>query len=109
MNLFLINQIKAPKGDNIAYRLYEKSNKKNPCFAVKFAKMGNLIERDLNKIFLVVPDVDQIYSSRIIQTFIRMDAFISDYQLFETLRAFVIRKDLKKQSKDFMNKWFVLS
>lgn len=86
-------------------KMYEKSNKKELCILLMNNGMGNLLKRNVNKIFLLIPDEGQLAISRGIQTLLRKDTFINSFEFCKTLRAFIIRKDMDKQLKAFINVW----
>ena len=96
--------IHAVKGSFEA-RMYEKSNKKNLCILLMDNGMGNLLKRNLNSIFLLIPDEGQLAISRGIQTLFRKDTFINSFTFCKTLQAFIIRKDMDKELKSFINAW----
>lgn len=96
--------IHAVKG-SFEEKMYEKSNKKDLCILLANNGMGNLLKRNLNSIFLLIPDEGQLAISRGIQTLFRKDTFINSFEFCKTLRAFIIRKDMDKQLKAFINVW----
>lgn len=61
--------------------------------------------RDLQKVFLLLPDINLKLTSRIIQALVKKDTFIGEQKLYEILRAFVVKKNLDKQMLAFLNRY----
>ena len=101
---FFLNQ--APKG-TLAWKLYEKRNRADLCFLIEDNKQGNLVKRPLDKIFSSMPDLYSNLLTLLIHKSLRKDTFISDFSLFQTVRAFIVRRNIRKETKQFLNVWFV--
>lgn len=98
--------IHAVKG-SFEEKMYQKANKKDICILLMNNGMGNLLTRKLDSIFLLIPEEGQLAISRGIQTMFRKDTFINSFSFCKTLRAFILRKDMDKQLKSFINVWYV--
>lgn len=71
------------------------------------SELGNLFQRDPVKIFMVLPDMGRELIIRLAQTLIKHDTFVNRSPLYQSLRAFLVRKNLPEGIKGFINRWSV--
>ena len=67
--------------------------------------MGNMFLRDYSKVFMLNYDFLTDLFSRFILDFTKKDAFVGADPLFESVRTFLVRKTLKKETKQYLNGW----
>lgn len=68
-------------------------------------KPGNLLDRDLKEVFLLLPDLNLKLTSRVIQALVKSNTFIGEEKVYEILRAFIVRKNMEMGKMKFLNRF----
>lgn len=67
-----------------------------------------MLKRNPEKIFLICNDLFFELGSKLIKTLLKTDCFLSEHTIHQALRSYVIRKNLKKDIRNFIDRtgWY---
>ena len=80
-------------------------NASNPCFLLeKNVQMGDLVTKhNLKQTFALGVDAAVAFLPKMMQTFVRTDTYINENPIWQSPRALILRKDLRKDFKRYLN------
>lgn len=102
----LLRSIQAPK-ETLIHKIYEKRNKNDTCSIVIGNAMGNVMHRQLGKLFSLIPNLgaQTDFLLRLAHTLLRRNTFVDSHPVFQSQRSGVVRRDLPKEIKSFLSIW----
>lgn len=94
----------APKS-SLAYKIYLKRNRNDPCFLLKKnAGLGHLAQmKNLKRLFFLIADLAIDFMPKLFQSIGKQNTYSNLSPICESVRTLIIRKNLRKDIKDYLN------